>query len=317
MSSADGAGPGARGPREPTGLRVASSASVDGLPPGGRAPRASRPDGRRRADGPDPAPDAQPQDLRRHAPAPMEPRIFRRIAGDVRANGGSGRAAPCPRGALASAGLTPPIISDPLRLLLEHERRFGPVFTIRLLHEPIVWAIGAEVNHQIGQRLRRVLVAGGPVCGPVAAAGRRDAEHRRPLPPRVPDADAALPSRLRRGLAETMIEEALAASRAACRGPGGRDLPWVRELALRIALRGLLGLEVTGGREQPIARAFEASLAIHGEPVRSCCCRRRGGRWLGRSRLANGSMRSSVRDRRAAAAGGSGGGARPLARRHR
>ena len=33
--------------------------------------------------------------------------------------------------------------------MLEHERRFGPVFTIRLLHEPIVWAIGAEVNHQI------------------------------------------------------------------------------------------------------------------------------------------------------------------------
>jgi cytochrome P450 len=38
-------------------------------------------------------------------------------------------------------------------------------------------------------------------------------------------------------------------------------------LALRIALRGLLGLDATDGREEPLARAFEASLAIHGEPV--------------------------------------------------
>ncbi len=42
---------------------------------------------------------------------------------------------------------------------------------------------------------------------------------------------------------------------------------WTRELALRIALRGLLGLDATGGREQQLARAFEESLAIHGEPV--------------------------------------------------
>jgi cytochrome P450 len=42
---------------------------------------------------------------------------------------------------------------------------------------------------------------------------------------------------------------------------------WVRELALRIALRGLLGLDTTDGRERPLAEAFEASLAIHGEPV--------------------------------------------------
>ncbi|MBV9804862.1 MAG: cytochrome P450, partial [Solirubrobacterales bacterium] len=42
---------------------------------------------------------------------------------------------------------------------------------------------------------------------------------------------------------------------------------WVRELALRIALRGLLGLDATDGRERMLARAFEASLAIHGEPV--------------------------------------------------
>ncbi|MGH2883579.1 MAG: cytochrome P450, partial [Solirubrobacteraceae bacterium] len=41
----------------------------------------------------------------------------------------------------------------------------------------------------------------------------------------------------------------------------------VRELALRIALRALLGIETSEGREQTLAAAFEASLAIHGEPV--------------------------------------------------
>ncbi len=41
------------------------------------------------------------------------------------------------------------IIAGPLRLLLEHERRFAPVFMLRLLHEPVVWAIRAEVNHEL------------------------------------------------------------------------------------------------------------------------------------------------------------------------
>ena len=65
-------------------------------------------------------------------------------------SGGSAGGRSCRRGASRPAwSNTRRIISDPLGLLLEHERRFGPVFTIRLLHEPIVWAIGAEVNHQI------------------------------------------------------------------------------------------------------------------------------------------------------------------------
>jgi cytochrome P450 len=42
---------------------------------------------------------------------------------------------------------------------------------------------------------------------------------------------------------------------------------WVREFALRVALRGMLGMDATGGREETLAAAFEAALAIHGEPV--------------------------------------------------
>jgi cytochrome P450 len=64
-----------------------------------------------------------------------------------------------------------------------------------------------------------------------------------------------------------MIDEALAAAERLDDGQEVEVYHWVRELALRIALRGLLGLDATEGRERALAAAFEASLAIHGEPV--------------------------------------------------
>ena len=60
---------------------------------------------------------------------------------------------------------------------------------------------------------------------------------------------------------------------------------WVRKLALRIALRALLGMEATDGRERTLASAFEASLAIHGEPVPLQMLPAPALRWRARSRL--------------------------------
>ena len=83
-------------------------------------------------------------------PAPMQLGLFARIADDINRERRVRRRATLPPGSTAFSWTnTRRIIADPLNLLLEHERRFGPVFTLRLLHEPIVWAIGAEVNHQI------------------------------------------------------------------------------------------------------------------------------------------------------------------------
>jgi cytochrome P450 len=42
---------------------------------------------------------------------------------------------------------------------------------------------------------------------------------------------------------------------------------WVRELAMRVALVALLGMDSSGSRARTLAAAFEGSLAIHGEPV--------------------------------------------------
>jgi cytochrome P450 len=68
-------------------------------------------------------------------------------------------------------------------------------------------------------------------------------------------------------VAETMIEEALRAADALGEGQVVDIYRWVREFAMRVALRGMLGIEATGGRDQTLAAAFETALAIHGEPV--------------------------------------------------
>ena len=149
------------------------------------------------------------------------------------------------------------------------ERRFGPVFTIRLLHEPIVWAIGAEVNHQIlVSDFDAFQWRDGRFADLWPLLGDGLLNIRRRVSPRL--SDAVLPAFHRdyiAGMAETMIKEALVAAEALREGQVVEIYRWVRALALRIALRGLLGMEATGEREQALAAAFEASLAIHGEPV--------------------------------------------------
>ena len=203
-------------------------------------------------------------------PAPMELGLFHRIADDMRRERRVRRRSALPPGSLGfSWSNTRRIIADPLTLLLEHEQRYGPVFTLRLLHEPIVWAIGAEVNHQIlvtefdAFQWREGRFADlWPLLGDgllnVDGAYHRD--FRMLMLP-------AFHREYVEGVAETMIEEALAAVDRLEDGEVVEVYHWVRELALRIALRGLLGLDATDGREEPLARAFEASLAIHGEPV--------------------------------------------------
>ncbi len=180
------------------------------------------------------------------------------------------RSVKLPPGSTApSVSHTRRIIADPLGLLLEHERRYGPVFTIRLLHEPVVWAIGAEVNHQIlvsefdAFQWREGRFADlWPLLGDglLNTDGPYHRDFRMLMLP-------AFHREYIAGVAQTMLEEALAATETLQDGQVIEVYHWVRELALRIALRGLLGMEATGGREHALAAAFEASLSIHGEPV--------------------------------------------------
>ncbi len=204
------------------------------------------------------------------SPEPMDTGLVARIVGDVRRERRIHRRAQLPPGSTwPSWSHTRRIIADPLGLLLEHQRRFGPVFTIRLLHEPIVWAIGAEANHQIlvsdfdAFQWREGRFADlWPLLGDglLNTDGAYHRDFRRLLLP-------AFHREYIEAVAMTMIEEALAAAETLQEGQVVEIYRWVRELALRIALRGLLGMEATEGRERTLAAAFEASLAIHGEPV--------------------------------------------------
>jgi cytochrome P450 len=203
-------------------------------------------------------------------PEPMETGLLARIADDVRRERRIRRRSRLPPGSTAPSWThTRRIISDPLGLLLDHERRFGPVFTIRLLHEPIVWAIGAEVNHQIlvsdfdAFQWREGRFADlWPLLGDglLNTDGPYHRDFRMLLLPAFHRDHIAL-------VAETIVDEAMAAAEALRDGQVVDIYRWVRRVALRIALRGLLGIEATEGREQTLAAAFEASLAIHGQPV--------------------------------------------------
>ncbi|MGO9884568.1 MAG: cytochrome P450 [Solirubrobacteraceae bacterium] len=205
-----------------------------------------------------------------HRPEPMEIGLVARIADDVRRERRVRRRAKLPPGSTApSWSHTARVISDPLNLLLEHERRYGPVFTIRLLHEPIVWAVGAEVNQQIlvsdfdAFQWREGRFAD---MWPLLGDGllNTDGAYHRDfrmlmLPAFHRDYIAAV--------SEMMIDEALAGAEALRDGEVIEIYRWVRELAMRIALRALLGIEAADGRERVLAAAFQASLAIHGEPI--------------------------------------------------
>ncbi len=200
----------------------------------------------------------------------MEVRLWARIADDVRRERRVRRRAALPPGSAApSWSHTRRIISDPLGLLLEHERRFGPVFTLRLLHEPVVWAIGAEVNHQIlvsdfdAFQWREGRFADlWPLLGDgllnVDGAYHRD--FRRLLLPAFHRESVA-------GVAHTMIARASSAVDGLVEGEVIELYRWVREVALGIALEALLGIDASDERARVLAGAFEASLAIHGEPV--------------------------------------------------
>ena len=157
--------------------------------------------------------------------------------------------------------------SDPLGLLLEHQARYGPVFTIRHGPQAIVWAIGAEANHQIlvsafdafSWREGR-FVDLWPLLGDgllnIDGPFHRDA--RKVLVPAFHSEQVA-------AVGDTMVAEGAAAAQRLRPGQTLELYGWSRRLAMRIALRGLLGIE--GGDEQALADAFERALGFHGLAV--------------------------------------------------
>ena len=153
-----------------------------------------------------------------------------------------------------------------LDVMLEGYQRYGPVFTLRLFHLAGVWMLGPEANRFMLVTDRDKFIWRDGLMGdliPLIGDGllTTDGEYH----------DVArrimLPAFHREhvlGATETMLEEADAA--VAAWRPGDQvDLyDWTRHLAMRVAMRALIGLDpdATGGHD--IAREFERGLSFHG-----------------------------------------------------
>jgi cytochrome P450 len=199
-------------------------------------------------------------------PPPVPSGVLARVRSDMRsqraARGG------WPPGDLSfSPRRTREFEREPLPLLLRSYERYGPVFTLRLLYAPIVFAIGPEANHYItvSHASHFCWRDGGlgdliPLLGDGLLTTDGD-YHRRAR--RI-----MLPAFHREQLAaSTSIMAEEAESAVSAWRPGARiDLyAWTRRLALRIAMRALFGFELDrGARDARMAGEFEEALGYWG-----------------------------------------------------
>ena len=202
------------------------------------------------------------------APPPSAPpSLPRRIGADLRAQWRTRGSYP-PGDMSVSPVRTRAFERDPLTLLVDSYERYGPVFTLRLLYQPIVFALGPEANHYLlvshASNFRWRDGSMGDLI-PLLGDGLLTTDgdyHRRAR--RI-----MLPAFHREQVAATVdtmvleIEDALSAWR-----PGARvDLyAWTRRLALRIAMRALFGFDPEG-RDAHMAEQFERALGFWGRDI--------------------------------------------------
>ena len=156
---------------------------------------------------------------------------------------------------------------DPLSILLPAYERFGPIFSVRLLHGRVVFMLGPEANRYVTVTHREnfhwregsfgdliPLLGDGllTIDGPYHDRQRRimmPAFHREQI-------EAAV---------EAMETEARLAIEALPVGEIVDVYHWMRDLAMRIAMRALLGLDPDdGGHGKEAAEHFERALGFYG-----------------------------------------------------
>jgi cytochrome P450 len=160
--------------------------------------------------------------------------------------------------------------TEPLELLLECYERFGPIFTLRLLHGNVVFMLGPAANHYLlVSNASNFTWRDGHFRDLIALMGDGlltiDGEfHRR-------SRLIMLPAFHRENIAasvDTILEEAGAAVAQLEIGSSMDLYAWTRRLALRIAMRALFGLDPDGERARAIDAAglFETALSFYSTP---------------------------------------------------
>jgi cytochrome P450 len=199
-------------------------------------------------------------------PAPVSSSPLKRLAGDLRAEREA--TVPFPPGETRpSLARTRRFARDPLPLLLDFYERFGPVFTARIFHGNNVFALGPEANHHItvSHAANYSWRDGGlgdlmPLLGDglLTIDGDFHRSSRRIMLPAF--------HRERVEAARATMEAETDAAIAVLRAGEPFDLSvWTRELALRIAMRALFGLDPDRARAGGLdaAAEFEAALGFY------------------------------------------------------
>jgi cytochrome P450 len=167
----------------------------------------------------------------------------------------------------ASLARTRRFAEEPLPLLLEAYERFGPVFTLRLLHSNSVWMLGPAANHYITvshasnfhwrDGFFRDLI-GFMGDGLLTIDGEFHRRSRRIMLPAFHSERIAASVDLIKEEAQAALEQL----------EPGREIDlyaWTRRLAMRVAMRALFGLDPDGepARSIDAARLFEQGLSFY------------------------------------------------------
>ena len=157
---------------------------------------------------------------------------------------------------------------DPLPLLLSLYEEHGPIFSVRLLHRPVVFMLGPEANHFVTVAHPENFHWRESSFGDlIPLLGDGLLTDRRRLPrPRPRDHDARLPSRADRRRGRGDGRRGRRRRSTALRPGQVVDVyEWMRELAMRIAMRALLGLDPDeAGKGAAAAEHFERALGFYG-----------------------------------------------------
>src|SRR3954453_17803912 len=159
------------------------------------------------------------------------------------------------------------IAHDPLPLLLSAYEEFGPIFSLRLLHSRVVFMLGPEANHFVTvahpENFHWRESSFGdliPLLGDGLLTVDEDYHDRARA--------IMMPAFHREQVAaatEAMTVEADEAIAALPLGEGVDVYEWMRSLAMRIAMRALLGLDPDeAGKGAAAAEHFERALGYYG-----------------------------------------------------
>jgi cytochrome P450 len=205
---------------------------------------------------------------------------LRRVVGDLRRQATTRGYPPGPTS--PSVGRTLQMSSDPLPILLDAYERFGPVFTVRILHLPEVFVLGPEANHYVTVSHAANFLwrdGGFGELEPLLGDGLLTIDgpyHRRTRKMMLPAFH-----RERIAAASTLMVEEIERALQDWRPGQVLDLyAWARGLAMRIAMLALLGLDPDqGGAGARAAAAFERALSFYGTDFHLRLLRGPGSPW--------------------------------------